>query len=139
MDISKIYTQNAHGLWCRVRNQEGITITNCEHDTTKLEHLIHRMQVNNINAWLVQETWLEEDDFNTDIGGYHLFRHNSLVGTTGRNHLFRGVAIILSPRYFLVWKAARSPSPIRTGPTGDFVGQFIGLNRKFDCFDRLGR
>jgi hypothetical protein len=96
------------------------------------------MQVDNINAWLVQETWLEEDDFNTDIGSYHLFRHNSPVGTTGRNHLFHGVAIILSPR-FLAWKAAGSPSPITTGPTGDFAGRFISLNLKFDCFDSLGR
>jgi hypothetical protein len=97
------------------------------------------MQVDNINAWLVQELWLEEDDFNTDIGGYHLFRHNSPVGTTRRNHLFCGVAIILSPRYFLAWKAAGSLSPITTGPTGGFTGQFIGLNLKFDCFDSLGR
>jgi hypothetical protein len=97
------------------------------------------MQVNDIEAWLVQETWLENDDFNTDIGSYHLFRHNSPVGTTGRNHLFCGIAIILSPRYFLAWKAAGSPSPITPGSTGDFAGQFIGLNLKFDCFDSLGR
>jgi hypothetical protein len=112
MDISKICTQNAHRLWCRARNREGNIIANCEQDTTKMEHLIHQMQINNIDAWLVQETWLEEDDFNTDIGGYHLFRHNSPVGTTGCNHLFCGVAIILSPRYFLVWIAVGSPSPI---------------------------
>jgi hypothetical protein len=139
MDISRIYTQNAHGLWCRARDCEGNIIANCEHDTTKLEYLVHRMQFDDINAWLIQETWLEEDVFNTDIGGYHLFRHNSLVGTTGRDHLFCGVAIILSPRYFLAWKAAGSPSPITMGPTGDFAGQFIGLNLKFDCLDSRGR
>jgi hypothetical protein len=97
------------------------------------------MRVNDIDAWLVQETWLEDNDLNTDIGGSHLFRHNSPVGTTGRDHLFRGVAIILSPRYFLAWKAAGPPSPITTGSTGEFVGQFIGLNLKFDCFDSLRR
>jgi hypothetical protein len=139
MDISKIYTQNAHGLWCQVRNCEGNIIANCQRDTTKLEHLVHQMRVNDIDAWLVQETWLEDNDFNTDIGGYHLFRHNSPVGTTERNHLFHGVAIILSPRYFLAWKAAGSPSPITTGSTGDFAGRFIGLNLKFNCFDSLGR
>ena len=95
------------------------------------------MRVDDIDAWLVQETWLEDDDFDTDIEGYHLFRHNSPIGATGRNHLFRGVAIIFSPRYFLVCKAAGSLLPIRTKSTGNFAGQFIGLNQKFDCLTAL--
>ena len=139
MDISKIYTQNAHGLWCRARDREGNIINNCERDTTKLEHLIHRMRTDDIDAWLVQETWLEENDFDTVIGGYHVFRHNAPIDSTGRNHLFRGVAIILSPRYYLAWRAAGSPSPITTASTGEFAGRFIGLNLKFDCFDSHGR
>jgi hypothetical protein len=141
MDISKIYTQNAHGLWCRVRDRNGNIIKNCKQDTTKLEHLIHWMRVNDIDAWLIQETWLEEDDYDTVVGGYHIFRHNSPIGSTGRDHLFRGVAIILSPRYYLAWKTAGSPSPITTASTGVFAGRFIGLNLKFDCFgfDSHGR
>ena len=97
------------------------------------------MQVDDIDAWFVQETWLEDDDFNTTIGGYHLFRHNSPIGTTGHDHLFRGVAIILSPTYFLAWRTAGLPPPITMGSTGDFAGQFIGLNLKFNFFDSLGR
>ncbi len=62
----------------------------------------------------VKNTWLEEDEFDTVIGGYHVFRHNSPIDSTGRNHLFRGVAIVLSPRYYLAWRAAGSPSPITT-------------------------
>ena len=88
MDISKICTQNAHGLWCRARDGDGNIIPNCERDTTKLEHLIHRMQIDDIDAWLVQETWLEDDDYDTVVGGYHIFCHNSLVSSTGRDHLF---------------------------------------------------
>ncbi len=103
MDISKIYTQNAHGLWCQARDRDGNIINNCERDTTKLEHLIHRMRTDDIDDWLIQETWLEEDDFDTVIGGYNVFRHNSPIDSTGRNHLFRGVAIVHSPRYYLVW------------------------------------
>ena len=68
-----------------------------------------------------------------------MFRHNSPIGTTGRDHLFRGVAIILSPRYYLAWRAAGSPSPITTTSSGIFAGRFIGLNLKFDCFDSQGR
>ncbi len=116
MDISKIYTQNAHGLWCRARDRDGNIINNCERDTTKLEHLIHRMRTDDIDAWLIQETWLEEDKFDTIIGGYHVFRHKSPIDSTGRNHLFRGVAIVLSPRYYLAWQAAGSPSPSRRHP-----------------------
>jgi hypothetical protein len=139
MDISKIYTQNVHGLWCRARDSNGNIINNCERDTTKLEHLIHRMRTDDIDAWLVQETWLEEDDLDTVIGEYHIFRHNSLIDSTGRNHLFCSVAIVLSLRYYLAWRAAGSPSPITTASTGEFAGRFIGLNLKFDCFDSHGR
>ena len=90
------------------------------------------MRHDDIDAWLVQETWLEDNDYSTSIGGYHMFRHNSLIGTTGRDHLFRGVAIILSPRYYLAWRAAGSPSPITTESSGNFAGRFIGLNLKFE-------
>ncbi len=62
-----------------------------------------------------------------------------LYTSTGRNHLVRGIAIILSPRYFLVWKAAGSPTPITTKSTGDVAGQFIGLNLKFDCLNSSGK
>jgi hypothetical protein len=73
------------------------------------------------------------------IGGYHIFRHNLLIGNSGRDHLFQGVAIILSPRYYLAWKAAGAPSPTTTDPTGEFAGRFIGLNLKVDCFDSHGK
>jgi hypothetical protein len=89
MDISKIYTQNVHGLWCRPRDSDGNIILNSEHDNTKLEHLIHRMRTNDIDAWLLQETLLEDDVTDMIIGGYHIFRHNSPIGHTGRDHLLQ--------------------------------------------------
>ncbi len=70
---------------------------------------------------------------------YHCFRTNSPVGSTGRDHLFRGVAIILSPQYFLAWKAAGSPRPYTTDPAGAFAGRFIGIPLKFECRDHQGR
>ncbi len=90
------------------------------------------MRIEDVDAWLVQETWLEDDDYGTIIGGYHLFQHNSPVGSTGHHHLFQGVAIVLSPRFYLAWKAAGSLPPITTDTTGKFPGQFLGLNLKFD-------
>ena len=69
-------------------------------DTSKLKKLIDKMRQDQIGAWLVQETWEEGEEFDVEVGGYHIFRHNSEVGADGRNHLFRGVAVILSPEYY---------------------------------------
>jgi hypothetical protein len=139
INICKIYSQNVHGLWYRAQDPKRRIIPNCERDTTKLEHLVHQMRVDNIDAWLVQETWLEDDDYDTIIGGYHLFQNNSPVGSTGHCHLFRGVAIILSPRFYLAWKAAGSQPLITMDPAGKFAGWFLGLNLKFDLQDSRGR
>ena len=38
------------------------------------------------------------------INGYHIFRHNGGEG----NHNYRGVVIVLSPKYYKGWKAAGS-------------------------------
>ena len=73
------------------------------------------------------------------IGDYYLFRHNSPIGVTECDHLFHGVAIILSPRYFLTWKVAGSLPPITTGSTGNFASQRIGLNLRFDWFYSFGK
>ena len=60
------------------------------------------MKLKDIDVYFVQKTWLEGDVFDETINGYHVFRHIGGVG----NHNFRGVAIILSPRYHEGWKAA---------------------------------
>ncbi len=59
------------------------------------------MKLKGIDAYFVQETWLEGDIFDEIINGFHVFRHNGEVG----HHNFRGVAIILSPCYYEGWKA----------------------------------
>ena len=50
MDISRINTQNAHGLWYQARNCDSNISLNCQRNTTKLEHLVHKMRVDNIDA-----------------------------------------------------------------------------------------
>ncbi len=80
------------------------------------------MRQNDVGAWLVQETWEEGDDFDVDIHGYHIFRHNALQGECGRQHLFKGVAIILSPLFYSAWKAAGAPLPITTDQNHDSFG-----------------
>jgi hypothetical protein len=96
------------------------------------------MRNNDVGAWLVQETWEEGDEFDIDVGGYHIFCHNSTKGKDGKWHLFKGVGIILSPQFYEAWHAAGSPPPI-TNPNDDFAGQFIQLNIKFYSFNSHGK
>ncbi len=60
------------------------------------------MKTKSLDAYFVQETWLEGDVFNEVINGYYIFRHNGGKG----NHNFHGVAIILSLQYYAGWKDA---------------------------------
>jgi hypothetical protein len=83
------------------------------------------MHQNDVGAWLVQETWEEGDELDVDVNGYHIFCHNTICGERGHQHLFRGVAIILSLLYYDAWKAVGSPPPITTNSDDDFVGRFI--------------
>ena len=77
-----------------------------------------------LDVYFVQETWLEGDVFEKVINGFHIFRHNGSEG----NHNFRGVAIILSPRYYDGWKAAGARPPLITDAAGKFAGRYISIN-----------
>ena len=67
------------------------------------------MRQQDVGAWLIQETWEEGDDFNVESGGYYIFRHNADRGVNGHHHLFKGVAIILSPLFHKAWRLAGPP------------------------------
>jgi hypothetical protein len=58
-------------------------------------------------------------------------------GESGCQHLFKGVAIVLSPLFYAAWKAAGSPPPITA--EDDFAGRLLKLNIKFDSFDTKGQ
>ena len=73
--IYTIYSQNAQGPWKIARDRDGNTLINQPRDTTKLEKLIDKMREDNIRAWMIQETWEEEDEIDIEIRGYHVFRH----------------------------------------------------------------
>jgi exonuclease III len=93
------------------------------------------MKTKTLDVYFVQETWLEGDAFDEVINGYHVFRHNGGKG----NHNFRGVAIILSPRYYKGWKAAGARPPLTTDATSEFAGRFISLNINLKSHDKLGK
>jgi exonuclease III len=93
------------------------------------------MKTKSLDVYFVQETWLEGDAFNEVINGYHDFRHNGRKG----NHNFRGVAIILSPRYHKGWKAAGARPPLTTDATSEFAGRYISIIITPNSHDRLGK
>jgi hypothetical protein len=137
--MTTIYTHNARGLWQRLRDTDGNILVDAPPDLLKVEYILDYMRQHYVGAWLLQETWEEGDDFNTEIGGYHIFRHNADRGTTGRQHHFRGVAIILSHQFHEAWKLAGSPPPNTINPEEDFAGHLLCLNLKFDSFDPQGK
>ena len=93
------------------------------------------MKLKQIDIYFIQETWLEGDVYDEVINGYHIFCHNGELG----NHNFRGVAIILSPKYHKGWKAAGARPPITTDATGEFAGRFISMNIKLASNDCVGK
>jgi hypothetical protein len=133
-----ILTQNIQGLWHRPRVPEGNILLDQPPDTSKMEYNIYFMRNNNAGAWLEQETWEEDNEFEMDIGGYHIFCHNSMKGKDGGWHLFKGVDIFLSPQFYAVWQEAGSPLPI-TIPNEDFAERFIQLSIKFNTFNSRGK
>ncbi len=94
-----IYTQNARRLWSRSRDLDGNIIVDAPPDLSKLEYIIDYMRQLEVGAWPIQETWEDGDKFNIENGGYHIFCHNADQGANDHNHLFKCVAIILSPLF----------------------------------------
>ena len=116
-------------------DEDGKKISNHPRDTIKFEHLIASMKVKCLDEYFLQDTWLEYDEFDVDIRGYHVFHHNGPNG----NHLHHGVAIVLSPHYYAGWKAAGAAPPITTDTTSEFMGRFIGITIKLESRDKRGR
>jgi len=134
--ISKIFTQNVHGLRRQPKDKNGNICSTAPHDYTRYEHLIMTMKLKQLDVYFIQETWLEGDDVSDEvINGHHIFRHNGELG----NHNFSGVAIILSPKYHEGWKAAGAHPPITTDATGEFAGRFISMNIKLASNDCVGK
>jgi hypothetical protein len=62
--ISKILTQNTHGLRRLPKDENGNICPNAPHDYTRYEHLITTMKLKQLNVYFVQKTWLEGCDDN---------------------------------------------------------------------------
>jgi hypothetical protein len=137
--MTTIYTQNARGLWQLPQDPDRNILVDAPPDLSKVKYIVDYMCQHNVGAWLLQETWEEGDDFNIEIGGYHIFWHNADRGPTGCQHLFQFIAIILSPLFHDAWRLTGSPPPITIDPDKDFAGQLLCLNLKFNSFDPRGK
>ncbi len=102
VDMITYCPQNAHGLWRLATDEDGNRLSNQPRDMARFEHLIALMKVKCLDVYFLQDTWLEDEEYNVDIVGYHVFCH---VGPNG-NHLHHRVAIVLLPCYYTGWKAA---------------------------------
>jgi len=78
-------------------------------DDAKLEGIINSIMENNVDAFLLQETWLIGNKTQV-IRGYTVFFHGLSVALSRRGE--RGVAIILSPRFTKFYKRAGGLPPI---------------------------
>jgi hypothetical protein len=134
LDMSTFCTQNAHGLWQLVTESDGNRLSNQLWDMTRFKHLITLMNAKCLDVYFLQDTWLEDDKFDIDVGGYIVFPHNGPNG----NHLYHGVAIVLSPCYYAGWKAAGAEPPITTNTASEFGGRFIGITIKLEIHDKRG-
>jgi hypothetical protein len=85
-------------------------------------------------VYLLQDTWLKDNAFDTDVGGNHVFRHNGPMG----NHLHHGVAIVLSPCYYAGWKVAGAAPLTTRDAASDLVGHFIGITIRLERWDKMG-
>jgi hypothetical protein len=107
----------------------------------KLEAIIQNMIDHNIDAYLIQETWLP-GVWTKEICGYLLIHHNH--GEEGekmkkRGREKRGVAVILSSTYLCTYDRAGNPQPITTDLKSNFSGRFIGVLLSFPNFDSYGK
>ncbi len=70
-----IYTQNARGLWQRPQDTNGYILVDAPSDLLKVEYIVDYLRQHNVGSWLLQETWEEGDDFDTEIGAEHSLTH----------------------------------------------------------------
>ena len=86
----------------------------------------------------IQETWDEGDVFDEEVNGFRIFRHNCASGEENIDHLFKGVALILSPTFYKAWRDAGCQQPTTTAE-GEFEGRFIGMYLRFQNYDKKGK
>jgi len=76
---ANIFTQNVEGYKRIARDPEGDADFRADHDYTKLETIVDRMEKKNIGAYCIQETWDYGDEFCKDIGRGVLERHRQRI------------------------------------------------------------
>ena len=86
------------------------------------------MTENNIDIYLLQETWLL-DDWIITIKGVTVIHHGPKEPASNRGS--GGVAIMLGPRAQRAWRAAGSPDPYCPGNIVDNTTRYMGIDLLF--------
>ena len=115
-----IYSQNTQGIWWWDIDERG-RILEKERDTTNLKKILDKMRQYGIGAWIMQDTWWDGYKFYEEVRGFHIFNHNYEIGGRGDEHLWKGVGIILSKKFYQVWKDAGLLPPIMMDTKGKYV------------------
>jgi exonuclease III len=88
------------------------------------------MTENNIDIYLLQETWLL-DDWTTNIHGITVIHHGPKEPASNRGS--GGVAIMLEPRAQHAWHDSGSPDPYRPGNIVDNTTRYMGIELLLFC------
>lgn len=99
-----IVTQNIRG------NQGTLDPDGNIHDLGDIEAIVELMIQQNIDIYLLQETWIYED-FETNIQGITIINHGTERGRRNKG----GVAILLNHRAEKAWNNACCPEPNKYG------------------------
>jgi exonuclease III len=86
------------------------------------------MRRDDLDAWLIQETWMLGDS-QVDIQGTTFFHHGLEKATCNRGR--GGVAIAIRGKVLSAWTEAGMPEPIRPGDIGDGCTRIMGLDLNF--------
>ena len=72
---STIYSQNVHGIFESSKDMNGDPIPG-KRSYAKIDFIVKKMEKDSIDAYLLQETWDENDWIRERNDGYTVFHHN---------------------------------------------------------------
>ena len=98
-------------------------------DDLKIKNIINNMVHNNINAFMIQETWKTGNSVET-IRNHTIFYHSINKHKSRRGE--RGIAIVLSPKFYQFYEEARGVPPrcTTTDPGNELGGRYMELTLK---------
>ena len=102
---------------------------------SKLENVIALMEMNNVDYFLAQETWIKPD-YIKEIQRYTIFSHSLQMYKLGRGEM--GVLIMLSPKFTNFYEAIGGLPPIVAKGSDSLEGRHIEIDLLIDGCKKVG-